>query len=116
MSDPLARYPVLLEFRASVRRPRLLMSGNVIELFLDKQGPYADAALALGQAKYHDAEVAVTLRLMKHPDGRDAAVEAPVEPDEWNEALDAAIATVSAMSREQLLEVGAAAVIGCLKR
>lgn len=78
--DELEAYPVLMEFRASVRRPRLLMSGNVVELFLDKLGPYADAALVLGQGKYHDAEVAVTLRLMKHPDGRDAAEPRPKPP------------------------------------
>jgi hypothetical protein len=70
--DPLDGYPMLLEFRASVRRPRLLLSGNVIELFLDKQGPWADAALVMGQARYHDAEVAVRIYLTKHPNGVDA--------------------------------------------
>jgi len=72
MSDWLDAYPLILECRASVRRPRLLLSGNVLEFYLPSDSKFADAALVLAQKKFHDAEVAITVHLMKHPDGRDA--------------------------------------------
>lgn len=70
--DPLEGYPQILECRALVRRPRLLLSGNVLEFFLHADSVYADAALVLGQKKFHDSEVILKVYLTKHPDGRDA--------------------------------------------
>lgn len=77
--DPLKGYPQILEFRAMVRRPRLLMAGNVVEFWIEKGSVYADAALVLGMNKYHDAEVVVKVILTKHPDGRDAKEREPGE-------------------------------------
>lgn len=73
--DPLSVFPVVLEFRAFVRRPRLLQSGNMIQFFVEFDSPFHDAALVLAQRKFLDAEVGVKVYLLKHPDGRSAAGE-----------------------------------------
>ena len=73
--DKLDVFPQIVEFKAYLRRPRLLLTGNVVELFIEKDSPFADAALVLAQGKYHDCEVAVKIWITKHPDGRSAAGE-----------------------------------------
>lgn len=70
--EDLECYEQVGALRAFVRKPRLLESGNVVQFFVPQDSPDADAALALGMGKYSDAEVLITVHLLKHPDGADA--------------------------------------------
>lgn len=81
ISDLDARYERIGGFVCYVRKPRLLMSGNVAEFFVDGKSPDADAVLALGASKYQDCECYVTVHLVKDANGASLAKAAP-EPAE----------------------------------
>jgi hypothetical protein len=72
----LEQYEEIGSLTAEVRRPRLLASGNVLEFFVSADSPDCDLSLMLGHSKFHDATVHISVRLIKHPNGKDAKLPA----------------------------------------
>ena len=60
-----------------VRKPRLLESGSVVQFFVPSDSEDVDAVLALALKKYQDAEVMVTVHLLKNQDGASMAKKDP---------------------------------------
>jgi hypothetical protein len=73
----LAAYENLGSLRAYIRKPKLLVSGNVIEFFVPSESPDSDLALMLGSNRYHDCEVLVTLHMLKDADGASLRKKGP---------------------------------------
>lgn len=77
----LACYEKIGTLRAYIRRPKLLLAGNVVEFFVPVDSPDSDLALMLGRSGYNDSQVCVTLHLIKDPDGKDLRQKKVAEPE-----------------------------------
>lgn len=77
----LACYERIGSLRAYIRRPKLLLAGNVMEFFVPVDSPDSDLALMLGRSGYNDSQVCVTLHLIKDADGKDLRQKEKADPD-----------------------------------